>query len=101
MNCFTTFYYSICHKDKLLVLLDKCKDKLSDNPKINDLIKACEDVGLSTDTLDLAGGIPPDPSHVHAARNECRFILRLTEHAAIHFKPLSSKGVETTTKSDS
>ena len=50
-NCFTTFYCSICHKDKLLVLLDKCKDKLLDNPKIYDLIKAWEDYGFSTDTI--------------------------------------------------
>ena len=51
-----------------------------------------DDLGLSTDTLDSAQCILPDQSHVHAAPNGFRFILRLTEHAAIHVKPLSCKG---------
>ena len=50
-------------------MLDKCKDKLLDNPKIYDLIKAWEDYGFSTDTLNLARCIPPNQSHVHVACN--------------------------------
>ena len=95
-NCFTTFYCSICHKDKLLVLLDKYKDKLLDNPKIYDLIKAWEDYGFSTDTLNLVRCIPPNLSNVHAACNECRFILRPTLKLTTHLKPSSSKEIEVT-----
>ena len=87
-------YCSICHKDKLPVLLDKCKGKVPDKAKINDLIEAWEVYGLSTNTLHLAGCILHDQSYVHVVCNGCRFILRPTEHVAIHVKLSSSKGVE-------
>ena len=60
------------------------------------MIEAWDNLGLSTDTLDLAGCILPDQSHVHAAPNGCRFTLRPTEHAAIHVKLSSGKRVEAT-----
>lgn len=93
IKSFYHIYSSICHKDQPPLFLDKCKDKLPNNPKINDLIKAWDNLGLSTDFLDLAGCILSDQSHVHVSPNG----RRLTEHAAIHVKPSSSKGIEVTT----
>ena len=97
IKLFYYIYCSICQKDKLPIFLDKYKNKLPNNPKTNDLIEAWDNLGLSTNTLDLAGCILPDQSHAHATPNGRRFILRPTEHAAIHVKPSSSKGVEATT----
>ena len=64
---------SICPKDKLSVFLDKYKDRLPDNSKINDLIEAWNNLGLSTDTIDLHGCNLPDQSDVHVAPNGHRF----------------------------
>ena len=82
-NRFTTFIVSICHKDKLPAPLVTYKDNLPNNPNINNLIEPCNNLRLSTDTLDLAGCIFPDQSHVNAAPNGCRFILSPTKNAVI------------------
>ena len=94
IKLFYYIYCSICQKDKLPIFLDKYKNKLPNNPKTNDLIEAWDNLGLLTNTLDLAGCILPDQSRAHATPNGHRFILRPTEHAAIHVKPSSRKGVE-------
>lgn len=65
---------SIWHKDNLSVFLDECKNRLPDNPEINDLIEARDNLGLSTDTIDLHGCILPDQSHIHVSPNGRRFI---------------------------
>ena len=88
-------YCSTCHYNKLPILLGKYKEKVLNNPKTNYLLEACDNLTLSTDTRDLAGGIFPDQLHVHSAPNGHRLILRPTEYAAIHVKPSTSKGVET------
>ena len=88
-------YCSTCHYNKLPILLGKYKEKVLNNPKTNYLLEACDNLTLSTDTRDLAGGIFPDQFHVHSAPNGHRLILRPTEYAAIHVKPSPSKAVET------
>ena len=84
-------YCSTCHYNKLPILLGKYKEKVLNNPKTNYLLEACDNLTLSTDTRDLAGGIFPDQFHVHSAPNGHRLILRPTEYAAIHVKRSSSK----------
>lgn len=44
----------------LPLFIDKYKDKLPNNPKLNDLIEGWDNVGLLKETLDLyiAGQIP-------------------------------------------
>ena len=90
-----TFDYiccSVCQKDKIPAVLEKYKDKLREQPKINDLIDQWDILGVSDNLLDLAGCLIPDDKTVHAAPNGRRFILRPTEHSAFHTKPSSSKG---------
>ena len=92
-----SFYYiycSICHKDSSIPR--QVQRQLPSKPQKNDLTEAQDNLGLSTDTFDLAGCILPDQTHAHAAPHGNRFILRPNEHATIHIKLSSGKGVEAT-----
>ena len=76
----------------------KCtKTSFQITPKISDLIENWDVLDISSDLLDIAGCLIPDESHIHAALNGRRFILRPTEHAPFHVKASSSKGVEPVT----
>ena len=79
------------------MIVNKHNDGLPNNPKINSLTEAWDDLGLSTDALVLPECILPDQSHVHVSPNRHRFIMRPTEDAAIYVKPSTSTGVEATT----
>ena len=89
---FTYLSCRVCHKDKLPELLKKYSDKLPDRPNITHLIENWDILEIPADLLDIAGCMIPDESHIHAAPNGRRFILRPTEHAtSCHLKPTSSK----------
>ena len=93
LKSFDYLYCSICQKDKIPSLLSKYKNKLPDNPKINDLIDNWDILDISPELLDIAGCIIPDMEHINAAPNGRRYILRPTEHATnCHVKPSCSTG---------
>ena len=88
----TTYIVLFVKKDKIPVVLEKCKDKLPEHAKVNDLIDQWSILDVADNLLDLAGSFIPEDKNVHAAPNGRRFILRPTEHSAFHSKPSSTTG---------
>ena len=80
LKTFDYIYCSICKKDKILVVLEKYKDKLPEHAKVNDLIDQWDILDVADNLLDLAGCFIPDDKNAYAAPNGRRFILRPTEH---------------------
>ena len=68
-------------KGKSLTLLKKCKEKLPDNPKTNDLIDDRDTLDAPTNFLGWAGCVIPYKEEVNAPPNGQRFITRPTEHS--------------------
>lgn len=81
-------YCTIFQKDKIPELLKKCKDKLPENPEINNLMDNWDILNISSDLLDLLDCFIQDERHVNGAPNGRGFILWPTKHAASHTKLL-------------
>lgn len=62
-------YCTIFQKDRIPALLKKCKDKLPENPEINNLMVNWDIVNISSDLLDLLDCFIQDERHINAAPN--------------------------------
>ena len=84
-------YCSLCVKDKLPAFIEKHKDKLHGNAKIEDIMSHWDEATDKSvsDVADLCGCVLPNNSAIKAAPNSRRFIKCPCDHASkYHFSPL-------------
>ena len=86
----------VCTPNKLHKVLNQKKDKLPENPKIENLLEEWGNLKLSNSMLDLWGCLLPNEIHVKSAPNARCFIVRPSEHAfSCHMLNKSSKSSST------
>ena len=77
-------------QNKLHEVLNQNKDKLSWNPKVENVLQEWDTLKLSKSMLDLQGCLLSNEIHVKSAPNATHFIVRESQHASDNISLLFS-----------
>ena len=90
---FYWLYCTFCMSNVLPGVLELCKDKLPEVPKVEDLIDEWDNIISSNrkvgEFIEVCGTFLPNKADVMAMPNNNKYILRPTNHTKSHIKPNS------------